>query len=211
MPGSDHFSVRRPLSPGCILKHEPNRSALTSCTKTDCTGTGLEVRDSLVVAALSGWGLLATTISRVYVATQMMVQHLRTFRELLASSDMEVRVEAGENLALLHESRLIVGLSYPGDTSSRGGEPSQGTGVADGADGEDDGVSGEGTGDAGGDGDDGEAEQAMELASCWEEVVEEIKGFITESSKKVRARFTANLDIYRISITVCIRTQGHFL
>ncbi|CAM9430552.1 unnamed protein product, partial [Scytosiphon promiscuus] len=74
------------------------------------TSDGLEVPDSVCAAALSGWGLLATTVSRSWVATRMTKQHLRVFRELLSCPDMAVRMEAGENLALLHESRIILGL-----------------------------------------------------------------------------------------------------
>ncbi|CAN0564734.1 unnamed protein product, partial [Ectocarpus sp. 12 AP-2014] len=68
---------------------------------------------------------------------------------------MDVRMEAGENLALLHESRIILGLEEEKDEGDQ-------------------------------DDDDGAAEmEAMDLTVLWEEVVEEMKGFITDSSKKL--------------------------
>lgn len=139
----------------------------------------------MCAAALSGWGLLATTVSRSWVATRMTKQHLRAFRELLSSADMDVRMEAGENLALLHESRIILGLV--GDGAAGGGEEEAGGGGEEEAGGEGEGEGGgeEDQGDQ--DDDDGAAEmEAMDLTVLWEEVVEEIKGFITDSSKKVR-------------------------
>eukprot|EP00904_Undaria_pinnatifida_P010094 jgi/Undpi1/6214/HiC_scaffold_20.g08698.m1 len=140
------------------------------------TSDGLEVTDDVCAAALSGWGLLATTVSRSWVATRMTKQHLRVFRELLGSSDMDVRIEAGENLALLHESRIILGLA--GGGMEEGG----GAGRAD-ADG-DEGGDEEDMGDQFDD--DGAAEEeAMDLTVLWGEVVEEMKGFITDSSKKL--------------------------
>lgn len=142
----------------------------------------------MCAAALSGWGLLATTVSRSWVATRMTKQHLRVFRELLSSSDMDVRMEAGENLALLHESRIILGLVGDGATPAGGGEEEAG-GV------EDEEGEGEGEEDLGDqDDDDGAAEiEAMDLTLLWEEVVEEIKGFITDSSKKVRCGVKAGI------------------
>eukprot|EP00752_Nemacystus_decipiens_P010366 g9236.t1 len=144
------------------------------------TSDGLEVPDSVCAAALSGWGLLATTVSRSWVATRMAKQHLRVFRELLSSADMDVRMEAGENLALLHESRIILGLVGDGAAAGAGGgqEEAGGAGDGEGEAGEED------LGDQ--DDDDGAAEmEAMDLTVLWEEVVEEIKGFITDSSKKL--------------------------
>lgn len=138
---------------------------------------GLDVPDSVCAAALSGWGLLATTVSRSWVATRMAKQHLRVFRELLSSADMDVRMEAGENLALLHESRIILGLV--GDAAAEGGREEEASGEGEGEGEEED------MGDQ--DDDDGAAEmEAMDLTVLWEEVVEEIKGLITDSSKKVR-------------------------
>eukprot|EP00903_Cladosiphon_okamuranus_P008426 g8099.t1 len=142
------------------------------------TSDGLDVPDSVCAAALSGWGLLATTVSRSWVATRMTKQHLRVFRDLLSSADMDVRMEAGENLALLHESRIILGLVGDGAAAAgRGGEePAGGEGEGDGEE--------EDLGDQ--NDDDGAAEmEAMDLTVLWEEVVEEIKGFITDSSKKL--------------------------
>lgn len=88
--------------------------------------------------------------------------------------DMDVRIEAGENLALLHESRLIVGLSdgSVAPPESDGGEE-EGNGEQEDAD--------EGDGDEEG----GSEELALDLTSLWDEIVEEMKGFITDSSKKV--------------------------
>lgn len=104
----------------------------------------------------------------------MTKQHLRVFRELLTSSDMDVRMEAGENLALLHESRLILGLAG-GDVELAGGRRGR----------DDDGGEVEEDGEE--DDDDGAAEEeAMDLTVLWDEVVEEMKGFITDSSKKVQ-------------------------
>lgn len=137
--------------------------------------SGLEVTDKVCAAALSGWGLLATTVSRAWVATQMMRKHLRVFRELLSSADMDVRIEAGENLALLHESRIILGLT---DGAERIGEEEE-----EEKEGGDDGERAED------DDDDEEEEEAIDLTVIWEEIVEEMKGFITESSKKVWAWF----------------------
>ena len=106
----------------------------------------------------------------------MTKQHLRVFRELLGSSDMDVRIEAGENLALLHESRIILGLAGGGMEEGGGA----GRAVADGDEGGDE----EDMGDQFDD--DGAAEEeAMDLTVLWGEVVEEMKGFITDSSKKV--------------------------
>lgn len=110
----------------------------------------------------------------------MTSQHLKFFRDLLGGTDMDVRIEAGENLALLHESRLILGLTgsgYPlgggAETGREGGENAVG----------EIGVNGEGEDE---DDDDGQAaEEAVDLTVLWEEVVEEMKGFITDSSKKV--------------------------
>lgn len=79
---------------------------------------------------------------------------------------MDVRIEAGENLALLHESRIILGLA---DRADRGGEKE---------DEDDEKVEYDY---------DEEEEEAVDLTVIWEEVVDEMKGFITESSKKVCA------------------------
>lgn len=118
----------------------------------------------------------------------MTKQHLRVFRDLLSSADMDVRMEAGENLALLHESRIILGLTGGGEATERfgggggGGDGGGSSGV--GGSGEDEEDGGEEEGDQ--DDDDGAAEmEAMDLTVLWEEVVEEMKGFITDSSKKV--------------------------
>lgn len=100
-------------------------------------------------------------------------KHLGVFRELLSSADMDVRIEAGENLALLHESRIILGLS---DRADRGVEEEEGR--------KEDGDDEEKVED---DYDEEEEEEAIDLTVIWEEVVDEMKGFITESSKKVCA------------------------
>lgn len=107
----------------------------------------------------------------------MTKQHLRVFRDLLGSSDMDVRIEAGENLALLHESRIILGL-----TGGGAGEDDGGSGRVD-----EEGDEEEGEGDMGDEFDDDGAaeEEAVDLTVLWDEVVEEMKGFITDSSKKV--------------------------
>lgn len=137
---------------------------------------GLEVPDKLCAAALSGWGLLATTVSRSWVATRMTKQHLRVFRKLLSSPDIDVRMEAGENLALLHESRIILGL-----VGGQEGRPWEEN------DPEEDGHEEDGEEDFGDEDDDdgAAAEEALDLTVLWDEVVEEMKGFITDSSKKV--------------------------
>lgn len=137
---------------------------------------GLEVTDGVCAAALSGWGLLATTVSRSWVATRMTKQHLRVFRDLLGSSDMDVRIEAGENLALLHESRIILGLAGGGAREESGSG-----GITE------DGEEEQGEEDMGDQFDDDGAaeEEAVDLTVLWDEVVEEMKGFITDSSKKV--------------------------
>ncbi|CAM9153053.1 unnamed protein product, partial [Sphacelaria rigidula] len=136
------------------------------------TSDGLDVPDELVAAALSGWGLLATTVSRAWVATRMTIQHLKLFRDLLGSNDMDVRIEAGENLALLYESRLILGLAGTEGALEEGEEEDI---VED-----DDGDGGGGDG-----GEEAVEDDAVDLTVLWEEVVEEMKGFITDSSKKV--------------------------
>lgn len=107
----------------------------------------------------------------------MTKQHLRVFRDLLGSSDMDVRIEAGENLALLHESRIILGLTGGGT-----GEGDGGSGRVD-----EEGDEEEGEEDMGDQFDDDGAaeEEAVDLTVLWDEVVEEMKGFITDSSKKV--------------------------
>ncbi|CAN0003259.1 unnamed protein product [Ectocarpus sp. 12 AP-2014] len=119
----------------------------------------------------------------------MTKQHLRVFRELLSSPDMDVRMEAGENLALLHESRIILGLVGGGeggsaDWSGGGGgaaEAAQGGGEEEEEEEEE-----EEKDEGDQDDDDGAAEmEAMDLTVLWEEVVEEMKGFITDSSKKL--------------------------
>ncbi|CAN0518902.1 unnamed protein product, partial [Ectocarpus sp. 8 AP-2014] len=154
------------------------------------TSDGLEVTDKVCAAALSGWGLLATTVSRSWVATRMTKQHLRVFRELLSSPDMDVRIEAGENLALLHESRIILGLVGGGEEGSADWSGGGGGGAAEAAQGggeeeEEEEEEEEDEGDQ--DDDHGAAEmEAMDLTVLWEEVVEEMKGFITDSSKKVQ-------------------------
>ena len=131
---------------------------------------GVEVTDKVCAAALSGWGLLATTVSRSFVATHMTRKHLRVLRELLDSSDMDVRMEAGENLALLHESRIILGLTGAGQERA-GGEGRWTRGSEDGEEVQDD--------------DEDDDEDAIDLTVLWDEVLEEVKGFITDSSKKV--------------------------
>lgn len=147
----------------------------------------MDVPDELVAAALSGWGLLATTVPRAWVATRMTVQHLKVFRDLLGGSDIDVRMEAGENLALLHESRLILGLAgtgYPlGEAGGGAEEGSGGDGESHG-DNHEEGDEGD---DADADADEagGGEEEAIDLTVVWEEVVEEMKGFITDSNKKV--------------------------
>ncbi|CBN77743.1 conserved unknown protein [Ectocarpus siliculosus] len=148
------------------------------------TSDGLEVTDKVCAAALSGWGLLATTVSRSWVATRMTKQHLRVFRELLSSPDMDVRIEAGENLALLHESRIILGLVGGGEGGSADWSGGGGGGAAEAAQGGGEEEEEEDEEDQ--DDDDGAAEmEAMDLTVLWEEVVEEMKGFITDSSKKL--------------------------
>lgn len=84
---------------------------------------------------------------------------------------MDVRIEAGENLALLHESRIILGLA---DRADRGGEKEEERKEDE----DDEKVEYDY---------DEEEEEAVDLTVIWEEVVDEMKGFITESSKKVCA------------------------
>lgn len=121
----------------------------------------------------------------------MTKQHLRVFRDLLSSSDMDVRMEAGENLALLHESRIILGLVGGADDHAngggRGGSGGAGSGTAD-MEGDEEGGEDEGD-DVEDEEEELEEEEALDLTVLWEEVVEEMKGFITESSKKVRYAF----------------------
>lgn len=97
-------------------------------------------------------------------------QHLRVLRDLLSSSDIDVRMEAGENLALLHESRIILGM-VGGDQADHSGRREEEEEEDEGGDEDDDDGAGE--------------EEAIDLTVLWEEVVEEIKGFMTDSSKKV--------------------------
>ncbi|CAM9512668.1 unnamed protein product, partial [Discosporangium mesarthrocarpum] len=139
---------------------------------------GLPVPDELCAAALSGWGLLVTTVTRSWVATRMTRQYLRAFSDLLGSGSMEVRVEAGENIALLHESRLILGLT--------GGQAKEE--ARDGGGGEGEGGGGQEEGEGGGEEDAAEAEEEVEvedLTELWDDIVGTMKGLIAESSKKM--------------------------
>eukprot|EP00741_Cyanophora_paradoxa_P009573 tig00001532_g9272.t1 len=57
------------------------------------------------VAALEGWGLLATTLPENYVVGTLMKRDLSGLIKLLQDEDLDVRIAAGENVALLSHLR----------------------------------------------------------------------------------------------------------
>ena len=65
-------------------------------------GASIDARDegNVVVAALEGWGLLATDIEDLEEETETAIE---AFVEQLESSDAGVQIAAGENIALLYE------------------------------------------------------------------------------------------------------------
>ncbi|CAM9268742.1 unnamed protein product [Chrysoparadoxa australica] len=65
---------------------------------------GNPVSDDLCAAALQGWGLLATTISKRWLAGGGTDKMLPLLHACMGCDSMEVRMAAGENLALLQEA-----------------------------------------------------------------------------------------------------------
>jgi len=62
-----------------------------------------ESKPSEQVAAMKAWALLTTTVNSNFVYSILLPRHLNTFVTFLHSDDVEVRVQAGECIALLFE------------------------------------------------------------------------------------------------------------